>query len=964
MEFRVLGTVTVATEDGAFLALGPAKRRSLLAMLLLRPNTAISVERLTEALWDEEPPQHSRTVLQGHVSRLRALLAEHDADAYGIELVTQGSAYVLRLPETLIDAHRFEELVALARGGRAPGDAVLMLREALALWQGPALTGTVPSPPLQGAVHTLEELRLAAVEALAEAYGQLGEYGRAAAVLRTEAVAHPLREPLSAALMLALSRSGRQSDALEWFHRTRRLLADELGVDPGPALSEAYAVVLRAGVPATTADPSAAAAESDPGPEPEPAFAVPELLPRRPRGFSGRQAELAALGRATAGQYGAIALVTGGAGVGKTALAVQWAHERQSDFPDGRLFADLCGYSDTPARQVTVVLREFLLALGVPVQRVPETEAGMGALYRSLTADRRILVVLDNARDSEQVRPLLPGGDHSVTLVTSRDRLGGLVASDAARPVRLDELPAADCTALLAAVLGEDRVAAEPGAAARLAELCDGLPLALRVTAARLAARPQWTLAALADELADEQRRLSLLRVEDTGVAAALRLTVQQLPEQARRMFRALGLHTGSELDRYSAAALAGCTPDQAAAALERLAAAHLVVESGPHGPGRPGSAPASVHPGSLPGPADPGAYAHLGSPHPGRADAHPNLPLGSVHPGRADAYTLHDLVRLYARALAPEADPDGLTRLLDHYLHTGLVATATAEPGSQPCFAPPPGARRPAAVREFEDRQAALAWYEAERATLRGAVAAAVGAGMHDRAWRLVLLQWPLILWRVRDGWVPLLEQALESAELEQELDAQSRTRALLGWVLHEEGRFDEALAQLEKAPDLARRAGSVTSEAVARINLALILTQYGEVGRAGDLLDQALTLAGRARDRSTEMLAHQHLARHFLSAGDHGLALSHSRLGLELGPSPEAIPRRVLLRTSYGEALAGLGRPEEARRQLVDAAREADEHGYEEGAAAARASLAQLPRGSAPDPAMPAQPPTRAAT
>uniref|UniRef100_A0AAU2V5Z4 NB-ARC domain-containing protein n=1 Tax=Streptomyces sp. NBC_00003 TaxID=2903608 RepID=A0AAU2V5Z4_9ACTN len=892
MEFRVLGTVAVAAEDGAFLALGPAKRRTLLAMLLLQPNTAVPVERLTEALWDEEPPLHSRTVLQGHISRLRALLAEHGAEAYGIELATQGPAYILRLPETLIDAHRFEELVTLARGQRRPGDAVLMLREALALWQGPALTGTVTSPPLQAASHTLEELRLASVEALAEAYGELGEHGRAAAVLRTEAVAHPLREPLSAALMLALSRSGRQSDALEWFHRTRRLLADELGVDPGPALCDAYAEILRTGTPVTPPEPVAA--------EPEPAAAVPELLPRRPRGFTGRQDELTALGLAAAGQYGAVAVVTGGAGVGKTALAVHWAHERQGDFPDGRLFADLCGYSDTPARQVTVVLREFLLALGVPVQRIPETEAGMGALYRSLTADRRMLVVLDNARDSEQVRPLLPGGDHCVTLVTSRDRLGGLVASDAARPVRLDELPAADCTALLAAVLGADRVAAEPEAAARLAALCDGLPLALRVTAARLAARPQWTLAALAGELADEQRRLGLLRVEDTGVAAALRLTVQQLPEQARRMFRALGLHTGSELDRYTAAALAGCTPDQAAAALDRLAAAHLVVESGPHGPG-------------------------------------PRT--------RPDSYTLHDLVRLYARALAPEADPDGLARLLDHYLHTGLVATATAEPGSQPCFVPPPGARRPAAVREFEDRQAALAWYEAERATLRGAIAAAVAAGMHDRAWRLVLLQWPLILWRVRDGWVPLLEQALESAELEQELDAQSRTRALLGWVLHEEGRYDEALAQLEKAPDLARQAGDITSEAIARINLALILAQYGEVDRAGDLLGHALTLAGRSRDRSTEMLAHQHLARHFLTAGAYQLALEHSQRGLELGPSPEAIPRRVLLRTSYGEALAGLGRTEEARRQLTDAAREADDHGYEEGATAARANLEALP-------------------
>lgn len=613
MEFRVLGTVSVVSERGEPLPLGPAKRRSLLAMLLLRPNTEVAVDRLTEALWDEEPPRHSRTVVQGHVSRLRTLLDEHRAAAHGVELATRSGAYVLRLPDpgTLVDARRFEELLRLARTRHEPGEAVALLREALGLWQGPAFAGTVGSRALEAAAHELEELRLVAVEELAGAHGRLGEHGTAAAVLRAEAVAHPLREPLIAALMLALGRAGRQSEALDWFHRTRLLLADQLGVDPGAVLTDAYTALLRADLPQDDA-PTAAAVPT--APTTVPALDVPQLLPRRPGGFTGRQPELAALDRATAGAPGPIALITGSAGVGKTALALHWAHQHGADFPGGRLFADLRGYSSTPARDTTLVLRGFLLALGVPAEAMPETPEAMGARYRALTAGRRMLVVLDNARASEHIRPLLPGGEDCVTIVTSRDRLGGLVASDAARPVPLAELPAAQSTALLAAVLGEDVVAAEPEAAVHLAGLCDGLPLALRAAAARLATRPHaGGLAALAGELADEQARLDLLNVEGAGVATALGLTVQHLPGPARRLFQQLGLHTGPTLDTCTAATLADCPPGRAATALDQLAATHLVIESGPR------------------------------------------------------SYAVHDLVRLYARSLASEPDPDGLLRLLDH---------------------------------------------------------------------------------------------------------------------------------------------------------------------------------------------------------------------------------------------------------------------------------------------------------
>ncbi|WP_329621372.1 transcriptional regulator [Streptomyces sp. NBC_01255] len=882
MEFRLLGSVALVTEDGD-VALGPAKRSSLLAMLLLRPNGAVNVQQLIDALWEDEPPTHAKTVLQGHVSRLRALLAEHGAEAYGVELATQGSAYVLRIPESLVDAHRFEELVALAGVQRHPGDAVRMLREALAYWQGPALTGTVHSRPLEAAAGGLEELRLASVEALAAAYGALGEHGRAAAVLRTEAVAHPLRESLAAALMLALGRAGRQSDAIDWYHRTRRLLAEELGVDPGEALAEAYATLLRSAEPAARVPRPALPVEASV------AFAAPEQLPRAPRGFTGRGAELAALDRAVGGVVAPLCLVTGPAGVGKSAFAVHWAYERRTGFPDGRLFADLRGFSDTPAPDTAAVLREFLLALGVPALRIPEAADARGALFRSLTAGRRLLVVLDNARSSEQVRPLLPGGDLCATVVTSRDRLSGLIASDAARPVPLGHLPPADSAALLATVLGEARVAAEPAAAERLAGLCDGLPLALRVTAARLAERPQWTLDVMVGELADEQVRLTLLDVEDVGVSAALRLTVQQLPDSAARMFRALGLHTGSDLDRFAAGALAGTSPTHASADLDRLAAAHLLAEA---------------------------------------------------VPGR---WTPHDLVRLYARSVAPEADPEGLPRLLDHYLYTGLAADAAAEPGSQPCYSLPADARRPAATREFEDRAAALDWYAAERPALEGAVAAAAALGLHDRAWRLALVQWPLMLMRIGDGWTPLLEAGLASAEHEGDLDAQSRTRALLGWVLHEEGRDAEALVHLEKAPILAARAGDAVSEAIAYVNYAAVLDATGEHERAGLLMVHAVSLADRTGHPSTQVLTLHHLATHCLKAGEYDEALAHTVRAGEL-VTPDAVVVLAQLQIVRGEALAGIGRLEEAADQLKRAIAAADAAGFTEGSARAAERLSRL--------------------
>ncbi|RAJ41841.1 DNA-binding SARP family transcriptional activator [Kitasatospora sp. SolWspMP-SS2h] len=934
MKFRLLGAVEADGAGGA-LHLGPEKRRSLLALLLLRRNRAVSVAQLTEALWVDEPPANARTVVQSHVSRLRALFAEAGGEAGtgrpGVRLTTAGDAYTLRLPEGMLDVERFDALVAAARTERRSTEVVGALEHALGLWRGPALTGTVPSAPLEAWRQTLEENRLAAVESLADHLQRLGEPARAAELLRAEMVAHPLRESLVSALMLALFRAGRQSDALTWYHRTRDSLADRLGVDPGRALNAAYERILRGeGTPGgpDAAGPDAAGPDAvgpdavrpgamGPGAAPagtrspaRPRSAAPaltlaapigaadraaappavDLLPRPPRGFYGRAAELAALGDALRpGPDGAIALVTGPAGVGKTALALDWAHRHGRRFPDGVLFADLGGFSDRPDRELGDVLAEFLAALGTAHEDLPPTLAGRAALYRRATADRRLLVVVDNARTSEQVRPLLPAGTDSAALVTSRHRMLGLVASELARPVPLSVLRPEESAALLARVLGPSRIAAEPEAARELADLCDGLPLALRIAAAKAAADPRRGLAAVTEQLRHEQRRLSHLAAEEISVTSALRISCEQLPPTAARLFRALGLHPGPMVDPYAAAALADLEQPDAAQALEQLAATHLITETG------------------------------------------------------AEQYTLHDLVRLYARQLAAETDRaeqrTARARLADQYLYTGLAAAQCAEPGSKPCCEPPAAAHRPRAVPEFTTVEDALHWLGAHRETLAEVIATADP----ERAWRLVLTQWPLILRRVRDGWVPQLQLALEAAVETGHLDGESQVRALLGWVLVANRRLHEAAACLAPAAELAARAGNRVGRAIALINLAAVHSELADHAAAGAGLARALEVALAADHPHTVALVLQHLARHHLDAGRPGPALDHALHGISLSTGERPGPRRVLLHTAAGEALSALGRHPEARARLGTALTEAERVGHDEATAEVLRALAR---------------------
>ncbi|MFE2145683.1 BTAD domain-containing putative transcriptional regulator, partial [Streptomyces sp. NPDC059456] len=695
MDFRLLGPVS-AFSGRAEVPLGPPKRRALFALLVLADGTPVGAERITEALWDDRPPTHARTVVYGHVSALRALLrTDRDTD-----VVTRDGGYALHAAPDAVDLWRFRELVrrsAAPPPGKHPAE---LLRQGLELWRGPALTGVGDTPLLTTAADRLVEEHLAALEQFAAALHTCGRGAEALALLRPAAERHPLRESLIAAVVRALHQADRQADAVSLYRRTQRRLARELGVDPGAALSEAYLALLRARPPqpprrpaATPAPPGRvhgpppprgqaspphgpapahpqtaphgqaashgqpappllphgptpanqpapphghAATDGQPappllphgqaaahGPTPanqpappqgqaappapahgpgaahgqapahrpgvadrqaaaEPAAAavsptapaapaVPFLLPRAPAGFVSRADDLAQLTRTARSGGAPLSVITGPAGVGKTSLAVHWAYAHAADFPDGILYADLrAGEPDGTGPRTTGVLNDFLQALGIPEEQLPTRSRAVEHLYRATLAGRRTLVLLDNARDSGQVRPLLPGTPGCTVLVTSRNRLEGLVATDCARLLPLRRMAPADGVRVLRTVIGDDRVAAEPAAAEELSVLCDGLPLALRLAAARLAARPRLALRAMADALVDEHQRLSLLSGEDLGVGATLRMSVQQLPPDAALLFRRLALHVGSELDAGGAAARGGAGPRPAPRAAGR----------------------------------------------------------------------------------------------------------------------------------------------------------------------------------------------------------------------------------------------------------------------------------------------------------------------------------------------------------------------------------------------------------
>ncbi|QFZ21288.1 AfsR/SARP family transcriptional regulator [Saccharothrix syringae] len=842
---RLLGEVA-ADVGGTAVDLGPARQRCVVAALAVDAGRVVPVERLVERVWGLAPPRRARATLHSYVSRLRQVLGPE-------RLVRRAGGYLLDADRTTVDLHRFRELCARAR---AAGDqrAESLLVEALRLWRGDPLTG-LAGEWAETARDRLRRERLTAENDLVDVRLRAGRGGELVAELSARVAEHPLDERVAAQYLQALYRAGRTADALAHYRLLRTRLAEELGTDPGAELRRLHQQVLDADPALTAPRPTGTAPAHT-----APVTPVPRQLPPPPPGFVGRADELAALsahldgtaldgtapgtqpdpagqpyGTAPPGRTVVISAVAGAGGIGKTWLALHWAHRNAHRFPDGQLFVDLRGFSPagTPMDPSTA-LRGFLDALGVEPRSVPTDPHAQAGLYRSLMADRRILVVADNARDNEQVVPLLPGSPTCTVLVTSRQRLTGLVSGHGARLVRVDVLSDDEARQVLVNRLGAERVAAEPEAVAELLLCCKGFPLALGVVVGRAVAHPEFPLAALAEEL----REAVLDPLDDdnppAGLRAVLSWSVQALAVEQARVLALLGLAPGPDIGLHAAAALVGLPGSGTRSVLRALENLHLVEQ---HSPAR---------------------------------------------------WRMHDLVKTYAAEQAhrelPEADrARALARLVDHHLHTAHAADRLLHPYRPPIRlpAPHPGSR----PRDPGTAGAALDWFTAERHNLLALVREPPAPGTAGPVWRLA---WALDTFLYRQGH---LDDAVEVwraglADAERYGDPAVRTLAhrLLGAALTYADRLDPAAAHLTAALALAEGTGDLLAQAHTHRSLAQVAERQG---RGRDAVEHATRALGLYRGlglSELEALALNAVGWYLARVGDHERARAHCEAALEL--------------------------------------------------------------------------------
>ncbi|NBE98585.1 MULTISPECIES: AfsR/SARP family transcriptional regulator [unclassified Nonomuraea] len=805
--FGVLGPLDVRARGRRIPLHGPRQERAL-AALLLNAGHAVTVDRLVDIVW-EKPPASARRQIQDLVSRLRLALADAGADSAVITTVRGG--YVLRPGAGELDATEFERLVAAAREAE-PEHAATVLRKALALWRGEPLSG-VDCPALAGDVRTLQEKRLAAWEEWAKLELAARRHHEVIAELTALVERHPLRESLVASLMRASAAAGRAADALEVYHRARERLREELGLDPGTELRNLYERVLRAAEPAPPPVPGPV-----PGPEPSPEPSSPPVaafqLPMDAFGFVGRGGELSRLDAllehaALQPTAVAMAVVSGSGGVGKTTLVTHWAHRVRERFPDGHLHVNLRGFDPGgPMVAPEEAVRGFLSALGVPPQSVPSGLDAQTALYRSVLAGRRMLIVLDNARDAGQVRPLLPGSPGCVVVVTSRDRLPALVAKEGALALPLGLPTSGEARQLLARQLGDERVAAEQDTVDELIAGCGRLPLALAIIAARVAVRPGVPLAAIAEELREAPGVLDALDAGDaaTRVRAVFSWSYRILDDDVARMFRMLATHRGPRIGVAAAASLAGVPVRAARTLLERLAGAHLVTEDAP------------------------GTYA------------------------------FHDLMRAYAGELGDLHDPPeertaARSRLHDHYVHTAEQAAELLDPHQDIApDGPPPGVH----TERHRDLSEALAWFGAEHAALLAAVEDAARSGLDARAWRLAMALYDYLDLHshLRDQ-VTVQTIGLEAARRLGDRAGQAHSHRRLGWALRRLDRHDDAHAHLRSALDLYEALDDLRNRAHVHGNLSGVLERQGRYAEAIVHAERALQLYTEAGLRAWQARA-----------------------------------------------------------------------------------------------------------
>ncbi|MEW1720138.1 BTAD domain-containing putative transcriptional regulator [Streptomyces sp. NPDC093109] len=920
VRFHILGTLECLTGDGAQLPTGGPVQERVLVSLLLSPDRVLPVSRLVEAVWDEDPPATATHQVRKAVAELRRRLPG------GRDLiVTEGPGYRIAIEPGQLDLTVFSDLLRQARdqaGADLPETAVDTLREALALWRGPVMVGSGGSV-ITAASAALEDRRLAALELFFELRLGLGEVGELVGDLRDLVAAHPFQEPLCGQLMLALYRSGRQSEALAEYTRMRTLLADELGVDPNKRLIALYEGILRDS-PELTAPPrrkrtpaptgtdtgtgtrtddrarhvrqtparahtssahtssahtSSAHTSSAPastthsaGPSNEPhRCTLPYDLPD----FTGRKRELQQLlsGQDEPdGQPGPrIMAVDGMGGSGKTSLAVRVAHRLADRYPDAHLYLDLRGY--TPGElplQPGAVAEALLRMLDVPGDRIPDDEAGRIALWRTTVTQYRLVLLLDNTIDSSQVQPLLPASADALVLITSRARL---IELDGAEWISLGGMPPEDSTALVSRMLGEERTAAEPEAVAELIELCAHLPLALRIVAAKLRNRPRWTVQYLVERLGDETRRLDELRSGTRGVTATLNLTYEGLSPEHRSAFQLLDSHPGAEFDPYCAAALLGTDPGQAEDVLEHLLDTHLMQQ---------------------------------------------------FETGR---YVFHDLVRSFAKWLRSQAGEDptevdqpAVERLLDYYVAATEAVCDLAFPGRAPFVRESDGTPRPPiALPVLRAPGRGRQWLDREEENLLAAVALAQRRALHRHSAELarnVVFQLDS-----RGRFEEFREVASVAVDSSRELGNQYllalslSNLAVADWKL---GKFTEGLAAARESLELSVRLKDQRGEAKSTGMLGLLLATLGRFGEAQPHLEQSIALKRQLGTPRAEAESLTNLSSLFEHMGRYTEAAAAAQRSVELNQRIGAQENEIVALTDLALAYLGLGRDDDARTCL----------------------------------------------
>ncbi|MCX4902843.1 BTAD domain-containing putative transcriptional regulator [Streptomyces sp. NBC_00878] len=860
--FTVLGPLR-AWRGGIELELGPPKQRALLAFLLAQPNHPVGTHEIVDALWRQNPPDSAVNVVHRHIGALRRLF-EPDMPSRGTSrwLVRASGGYRLDADPESLDLLRFRYLRERASRTGEPAEATELLVEALTLWRGPTASGIAPEVRAHPAFGAVDGEHLAAVKHAAERALETGREPRARVLvtLRQAAALHMLDEALQARLILMLAATGHQAEALEVYRTVRARLADDLGVQPGPELQAAQRRVLAqtyvwddsapaegtrsadhtsvdartesagtrresetagtdresetagTGRESETAGTGRESETAEPfDPDHRMSLVVPPAqLPAKLPSFTGRLDELARFRGLLPGSSAStvvISAIGGMAGVGKTALAVHWAHQVADRFPDGQLYVDLRGFHPSgTVMSPAEAIRSFLDALGVPAQRVPAGLDAQAALYRSLLARRRVLIVLDNARDTEHVRPLLPGAPGCLVVVTSRHQLYGLVAAEGAHFLTLDVLGEDDALRFLSDRLGPDRIARDPGAARAIVAACGGLPLALAVVSARAAINPAFPLSAIAEELAESEGSLHAFSGEapTADARSAFSWSYRLLSPEAARVFRLFALHPGDDCSVAAAASLAGQRRAQVKPLLAELCRAHLVSETGP---------------------------------------------------GR---FGCHELLRAYGTELgkALDAPPErraARRRMFDHYLHSAHAAAGVlATSRERLTLGPPlPGT----IVSEFADQTRAAEWLETNRSVLLAAVEQSARRGCGEQSWQLAAT---IELYLDRNGrrQEQFIAQttAARAAQRLGDLRGQAHAHRALGFANGRLERWEDAAEHLARALDLFADIGDQAGQGRVHRYAAFLANARGRHGEALEHYARAGVLYREAGRRSGE--------------------------------------------------------------------------------------------------------------